>query len=89
VTDFLVVYEGDLHARVSTEDEATIDAAVRRQITTGQDELLVLTGVDGQPYKVRASRITGWTASTEDTRRFNRELDVELKQERPAWDRDD
>jgi len=89
VTDFLVVYEGDSHSRVDPSEEEQVDCAVRRHIETGVDELLTLRSIGGEPYKVRASRITGWTISTEAARRFHREFDDELKQERPAWDRDD
>lgn len=87
MTDFLVVYEkGDSNVRVRLSDEPQIDRAVRKHIDTGCDVLVELTGIDGLPYKVRASRITGWTVSTEATRKFYRELEDEIKKERPAWD---
>lgn len=74
---WLTVWEEDGSSyTVDEADEPRLDAAVSQYIDSGgtRDTLLSLDFTDGRTFRVKASRIAGWSLSTPATRRRHWEL---------------
>lgn len=82
---WLMVYNDGGCCRVDVADEPKLDAAVEQWVSSGEtrDSLLLLTTVEGEPFKVLASTVTSWLTSTPASRARTRALEAALEREAP------
>lgn len=83
---FLKVYGEDGYILVRPECEPALDAAVTAYLDSGgiRDTLVHLTGISGDEYVTRASRITSWLISTPEGRMRETEIEKALADEHTA-----